>query len=360
VRLNVSQVSRMQQVPWVTNTLTTPFSFASSSGPVTSQAPAAPPSGQPSASLSSTAAAPPLTAPMPSPGSPVALPIGTLSTEREAAIRPKDTFKECTACPEMVVIPAGEFTMGSPDTELERYPNEGPQHKVKIPRLFAVSKLKITRDEFEAFVRETNYAGGKTCFTLENGKVEERVERSFGNPGFRQDGGHPAVCVDWDDARAYVVWLTRKTGKVYRLLTESEWEYAARAGTTTPFWWGDTISTGRANYDGNSTYNGGSRSEDRHKTVPADSFGPNPWGLYQVHGNAFEWVEDCWNDNYQSAPSDDAANLSGNCSRHVRRGGAWNFFAATLRSAYRDSRPAFTRAANTGLRVARTLPQAGQ
>ena len=139
------------------------------------------------------------------------------------------------------------------------------------------------------------------------------------------------------------------------MASESEWEYAARAGTTTPFWWGSTISTEQANYDGNSVYADGSKGENRQRTVAADSFKPNAWGFYQVHGNAFEWIEDCWNDGYGNAPADDSVMLSGNCTRHVRRAGAWNYPAATLRAAYRDSRPATTRGSNMSLRVARTV-----
>jgi formylglycine-generating enzyme required for sulfatase activity len=280
-----------------------------------------------------------------------------LSYESEIALTEKDHFRECSACPEMLVVPAGEYLMGSSEDESERYGNEGPQHRVKIARSFAVGKLKVTRDQFETFVNETSYSGGDRCFTLEDGKAEERNERSFRNPGFAQDGKHPVVCINWDDANAYVAWLSKKTGKLYRLLSESEWEYVARAGTKTPFWWGSSISTDQANYDGNSSYGGGGKGEYRQKTVPADMFKPNPWGLYQVHGNAFEWVEDCWNETYQYAPSDDWVRLAGNCSRHVRRGGAWNIIAKMLRSAYRESRPALTRGSNASMRVARTLNQ---
>jgi formylglycine-generating enzyme required for sulfatase activity len=247
--------------------------------------------------------------------------------------------------------------MGSPEDEAERSSNEGPQHRVKIPRRFAVSKLKITREEFEKFVNETSYAGEDRCFTLEEGNVQERSGRSFRNPGFEQDGKHPAVCIDWDDAKAYVAWLSKKTGKLYRLLSESEWEYVARAGTKTPFWWGPSLSTDEANYDGRSTYGDGSKGEYREKTVPADMFKPNPWGLYQVHGNAMEWVEDCWNETYQYGPSDDWMRVAGKCDVHVRRGGAWNTVAKMLRAAYRDNRKTSNRASNTGFRIARTLGQ---
>jgi formylglycine-generating enzyme required for sulfatase activity len=280
-----------------------------------------------------------------------------LTYQNEISLVEKDRFRECAACPEMVVMPSGEYMMGSPDEESERTSNEGPQHRIKIPRRFAVGKLKVTRDEYETFVNETSYASGDKCFTLEAGRAEERTGRSFRNPGFEQDGKHPVVCINWDDAKAYLAWLSKKTGKLYRLLSESEWEYVARAGTKTPFWWGSSISADQANYDGNSTYGGGEKGQYRQKTVPADTFEANPWGLYQVHGNAFEWVEDCWNETHQYAPSDDWVRLAGNCSRHVRRGGAWNIPARMLRSAYREQRPALTRGSNLGLRVARTLTE---
>ncbi|HEY7245618.1 MAG TPA: SUMF1/EgtB/PvdO family nonheme iron enzyme [Xanthobacteraceae bacterium] len=275
----------------------------------------------------------------------------------EIALMPSDHFRECESCPEMLVIPEGEYMMGSPDNEADRSSNEGPQHRVKIARRFSVSKLKITRQEFEKFANETSYAGEDRCFTLEDGKVEERTGRSFRNPGFEQRSNHPAVCVDWEDAKAYVAWLSKKTGKLYRLLSESEWEYVARAGTRTPFWWGTSIATDQANYDGRSTYGGGSAGEYRERTVPADMFKPNPWGLYQVHGNTMEWVEDCWNDTYQYGPSDDWMRVAGRCDVHVRRGGAWNTPAKMLRAAYRDNRKTGNRASNTGFRVARTLSQ---
>jgi formylglycine-generating enzyme required for sulfatase activity len=150
-----------------------------------------------------------------------------------------------------------------------------------------------------------------------------------------------------DDAKAYVDWLSKKTGKLYRLLSESEWEYVARAGTRAPFWWGTSISPDVANYDGRTIYGGGSTGEYRERTVPADMFNPNPWGLYQVHGNAMEWVEDCWNETYQDGPSDDWMRIAGRCDVHVRRGGAWNVPAKMLRAAYRDNRKSTNRASNT-------------
>ena len=128
-------------------------------------------------------------------------------------------------------------------------------------------------------------------------------------------GRRPVINVSWDDAKAYVAWLSNKTGKTYRLLSEAEREYVTRAGTTTPFWWGSSISTSQANYDGTNTYGSGVKGEFRHETLPVDSFQPNPWGLYQVHGNVWEWVEDCYHESYAGAPSDGSAWTFEDCSR---------------------------------------------
>jgi len=255
----------------------------------------------------------------------------------------------------MVVVPAGSFTMGSPETEVERESHESPQHEVTIGKPFAVGKFAVTRDQFEAFVRETNHATGDKCWTLENDKREERTDRSFRNPGFAQDGRHPVVCVNWNDARAFVAWLSKKTGKGYRLLSEAEREYVARAGTTTAFWWGASISASQANYDGNYTYGGGAKGGWRKKTLPVDSFEANPWGLYQVHGNVWEWVEDCWNDTYQGAPTSGSAWTSGVCGRRVVRGGSWVVTPGLLRAAYRRRNTSGFRSLDQGFRLARTL-----
>jgi len=152
-----------------------------------------------------------------------------LSAAEECALKPKDSFRECANCPELVVVPAASFTMGSPESEKDRRNDEGPQHRVTIGKPFAVGKFHVTVDQFAAFVAETGYDAGSKCRTFEDGKVEERSGRSWRNPGFAQSGSHPAVCLSLNDAKAYMDWLARKTGKTYRLLTEAEWEYAARA-----------------------------------------------------------------------------------------------------------------------------------
>jgi formylglycine-generating enzyme required for sulfatase activity len=197
-----------------------------------------------------------------------------LTPEREGTLKPGDIFKECDNCPEMVVVPSGSFMMGSPVWQTYHRGNESPRHSVTISKPFAVGRFAVTFDEWDACVAD----GG--C----KWKPADRWGR----------GRQPVIHVSWDDAKAYATWLSGKTGKTYRLLSEAEREYVARAGTTTPYWWGASISTSQANYNSS-------------KTVPVDSFQPNPWGLYQVHGNVWEWVEDCYNDTYIGALSDGSA-----------------------------------------------------
>jgi formylglycine-generating enzyme required for sulfatase activity/uncharacterized caspase-like protein len=263
--------------------------------------------------------------------------------------------RPCLECPEMVVVPAGGFTMGSPLGEVGRYSDEDPLRRVTIARPFAVGKFEVTRGAFAAFVLETGHSVGDKCFIGEGGKWQHRSGRSFLNPGIQQDDGHPAVCVSWTDATAFAGWLSRKTGKTYRLLTEAEWEYAARAGTSTPFWWGSSSSPSQANYDGTSTYGGGATGEYRGKTVPVDSFAANPWGLYNVHGNVWEWVQDCWNGSYNGAPTNGSAWTTGDCGRRVLRGGGWGSRPGDLRAARRSHDTTGHRAYELGFRLARTL-----
>jgi formylglycine-generating enzyme required for sulfatase activity len=283
----------------------------------------------------------------------VALP---LSRAEECALRPKDVFKECDKCAEMVVVPAGSFTMGSPASEKDRRDTEGPQHVVTIARPFAVGRFQVTVEQFAAFVAETGHDVGSRCWTFEDGKPRERQGRSWRNPGFAQAGKHPAVCLSWADATAYVDWMSRKTGKTYRLLSEAEWEYVARAGSDTPFWWGSAITPAQANYNGNVAYAGGSKGEFRQKTVAAsDSFKANPWNLFIGLGNSAEWVEDCWNKNYQGAPSDGSAWTKGECGSHLVRGGSWASDPGVLRSAARFAVETSLRSSDVGFRVARPM-----
>ena len=246
-------------------------------------------------------------------------------------------FQDCLLCPRMVVVPSGSFTMGSPGSEDGRYDNEGPQHRVRIDYRFAVGVYEVTFSEWDACVS----GGGCGRYRAD--------DEGWGR------GNRPVINVSWDDAMAYVRWLSDLTGAKYRLLSESEWEYVARAGTTTPFHFGSTITPDRANYNGNYTYGGGSTGPYRAKTVPVGSYSSNGLGLYDVHGNMWEWVEDCWNDSYTGAPPDGPAWKRGDCVKRVLRGGSWFFGPRILRSAGRNWLTTGGRVSFVGFRVARTL-----
>jgi formylglycine-generating enzyme required for sulfatase activity len=259
----------------------------------------------------------------------------------------------------MVVVPAGRFTMGSPEGEKEREPftkgSEG-QLPVTIPRLFAVGRFAVTRGEFAAFVKATGHKAEGGCYAFDGTNWKLQADKSWRSPGFAQDDRHPAVCINWDDATAYAAWLSKTTGQSYRLFSETEREYVTRAGTPTPFSWGTSITPEQANYDGNYLYaGGGTKGAYRKATVPVDSFKPNPWGLYNVHGNVWEWTQDCWNDKNTGNPGDGSARTTGECSRRVVRGGSWLDLPQFLRPAYRDGVTTVDRYDNLGFRVGRTL-----
>ena len=258
-------------------------------------------------------------------------------TGGRAAGAPGEVFRDCDVCPEMVVLPSGSFQMGSPWSEADRNDNEGPVRRVRIGYAFAVGKYEVTFAEWDACVSEGG-CGGRRPSDVGWGR-----------------GKRPVINVSWEDAKGYVDWLSRKTGKEYRLLSESEWEYAARAGTAGPFHTGGTISTDQANYDGNYIYGGGVEGVYRRKTVPVGSFGSNGFGLHDMHGNVSEWVEDCWKGSYAGAPSDGSARKSGNCSSQVLRGGSWSNDPGNLRSANRFRNSTGLRYGSDGFRVTRTL-----
>jgi formylglycine-generating enzyme required for sulfatase activity len=246
-------------------------------------------------------------------------------------LKPKDTFKDCPECPEMVVVPAGEFMMGSLENEAQRRMDESAQRKVTVAASFAVGKFEVTFAEWDACV-----AGG-AC-------RHNPSDQSLGR------GKRPVFNVSWDDVNnEYLPWLSQKTGKRYRLLTEAEWEYAARAGTTTPFSTGRTITTEQANF------NSGPKGQNRRTSIEVGSLQPNAFGLYDLHGNVLEWVEDCYKDSYAGSPTDGSVGPSvSGCSRVVR-GGAWASLAGDLRSANRRKEPQAVRFTILGFRVARTL-----
>ena len=245
-------------------------------------------------------------------------------------------FKDHEAGPEMVVVPAGSFVMGSPEQEEGRFDNEA-QVPVTITRPFAVGKFAVTFDQWDAFVAD----GGAKGYRPD--------DKGWGR------GNRPVIYVSWDDAEAYAEWLSQKTGKTYRLLSEAEREYVTRAGTTTPFWWGSSISTNQANYSGSYAYASGRKGENRDQTVPVDSFEANAWGLFNVHGNVLEWTEDCWNESNQGNPGNGSARATGDCSQRVARGGAWYGLPDSTRAARRFGYSTNSREFHLGFRLARTL-----
>ncbi len=261
--------------------------------------------------------------------------------------------------PLMIAIPPGRFLMGAPASEEGSRDAERPQHEVRIDYAFALGQHTVTVDAFKAFVTETNHDTGKSAYVWNGKDWKDTAGKGWRDQGFAQTGAHPVCCVNWEDVQAYIAWLNKKAGlagrpDAYRLPSEAEWEYACRAGTTTPFSFGGTISTAQANYDGNSTYGAGKKGEYRQKTLPVGFFPANSFGLHEMHGNVSEWVEDGYT-GYGKTPRDGSANTTEGCSIRVFRGGSWFINPAFLRSAFRLwSSPTF-RSYYLGFRVARTL-----
>jgi formylglycine-generating enzyme required for sulfatase activity len=269
--------------------------------------------------------------------------------------------RDCPGCPEMVVVPAGSFTMGSPENEVGRDADEGPPRKVTIERAFALGKFHVTRGQFAAFVKETGHDAGNACVVLTEQKLEPQAGKTWRDPGFRQTDDDPVVCVNWSDATAYTAWLARKTGKRYRLPTEAEWEYAARAGTTGRRFWGDAADSCRhanvpdaalkAQFSFFDTF---ACNDGYAETAPVGRFLPNRFGLHDMLGNAFHWTADCWNKNYVGAPADGQARTLGDCGRRALRGGSWYESQHNVRSAAREESLIADRDFGVGFRVART------
>jgi formylglycine-generating enzyme required for sulfatase activity len=308
-----------------------------------------------------------------------------LSSAEECALTPSDIFKECTECPEMMVVPAGAFTMGSPESENGRDDDEGPLHQVTFVRPFAIGRFLVTVDQFAAFAVETKRDTSSKCHTFESGEYGERSGRSWRTPGFPQRGNHPVVCVDWDDVKAYADWVARKTGKLYRVPTEAEWEYAAR-GRTQPgsyprYWFGneeaDLCRYGNVADQTAQNVIAGSKgwavvpcNDGYAFTSPVGSFPANPFGLYDMLGNALQWTADCNHDSYEGAPSDGSAWTPGSrMGRHVIilggsgpvcplrpiRGSSWYNIAKSVRTALRRWIDPADRIHFLGFRLARTL-----
>ena len=250
------------------------------------------------------------------------------------------SFRDCIECPEMVVIPNGSFLMGSTIGRLD----EMPKHQVEIDYNFAVSKYEITRTQYAIFVKDANFSPDEGCEVYDLPSFNMNLKKSWVDPDFAQDSNHPVVCVNWHDAQAYVSWLTKLTGDHYRLLSESEWEYVARAGSTTSYSFGDNIDSMKANYD-----------DQYRATIPVGSYAPNGFGIFDVHGNAAEWVADCWIDNYADAPTSGEPIVAGACEKRILRGGTWHNQPQYLRSAFRNGYFAEFRLSGIGFRIAKSL-----
>jgi formylglycine-generating enzyme required for sulfatase activity len=249
----------------------------------------------------------------------------TAGSQAPSAVpEPGEVFRDCPDCSELVVLPAGEFMMGAPDTVYEK-----PEHRVRIPNSIAIGRREVTFEEWDLCVA----AGGCKYRPDDHG---------WGR------GNRPVIDVSWDDAKTYLSWLSQKTGKNYRLPSEAEWEYAARAGTNSPFWWGRAAGNGNANCED-------CGGPPLRKTQPTGSYRPNGFGLYDVAGNAAEWVEDCWNDNYRGAPQDGSAWLKGQCRQRALRGGSFANKASFARSAARFRYDTDVRYYANGFRVVRDL-----
>jgi formylglycine-generating enzyme len=296
----------------------------------------------------------------------VALQSGAAAQDRA----PGTVFRDCADCPEMVVIPAGRFMMGTAPGEEEReglsdsFRNRSqPQHGVTVKR-FSAGKFEVTRGQYRVFAEETG-RGSDGCFIWSKSDFEKIPDRDWRNPGYAQDDTHPVVCVSWDDASAYAAWLGQRTGRSYRLLTEAEWEYAARAGTTTARFWGDARDgscdyangadlTTRAQVPGAGSWAIAECNDRYAYTAPVGSYRANAFGLHDMLGNVWEWTQDCWNESYSGAPADGSAWAAGDCSHRAVRGGSWEDAPLGLRAAYRVGSPRVIRVYIRGFRVART------
>ncbi len=304
-------------------------------------------------------------------------------TKQKSSYKPGQTFKDCKDCPEMVVVPAGNFMMGATEIEVGSSPVEKPQRLVRIQQ-FECGKFDITKEQWALFVKETQRAitGGCSWAALpgDTGNPwNPNPAANWNHIGFRQDSSHPVVCITWDDAQDYVNWLSKKTGFTYRLLSEAEWEYATRAGTTTAYYWGDSASHDYANYGEDTAYGIGSvKGLDKWMgTSPVGSFPPNAFGLYDMTGNVNQYLEDCFEASYTNLPPNGAAykmdiqlHLTGDfasmngtmsCSYRAVRGANFGDPGVLLRSAYRNWVPGPGTTLKTysssalGFRVARTF-----
>ncbi|MDO8263888.1 MAG: formylglycine-generating enzyme family protein [Gallionella sp.] len=293
---------------------------------------------------------------------------GKAAKASRAAQAPKvgKIFRDCPTCPEMVVIHSGSFDMGSPDSETEkgRGDDESPVHRVKVAA-FALGKTEITRGQFAAFAKATKYSTDDKCWTLEKGTFEDR-SANWDKPGYAQGDKHPVACINWNDAKAYAKWMSRKTGKRYRLPTEAEWEYAARGKTSTSRYWGDNPDEAceyanvadekaQAQIDGATSWWVHKCMDGFAYTAPVGSFKANAFGLKDMLGNVWEWTEDSYHDSYEGAPTGGSAR-QGDGAKRTLRGGSWNNSPQHVRAGVRHSNKPTRRFSIFGFRLARMLP----
>jgi len=262
--------------------------------------------------------------------------LSTASAEAMSNPKPGDVFRDCPTCPELVVVPSGIFIMGLKATRK----SSKPAHRVNMTKPFAIGRFEVTFDEWQTCIND----GG--CKHSPNDHEWGKAKR-------------PVINITWHQAKNYTRWLSKKTGNTYRLPTEAEWEYAARGGTTTIFWWGDKVGSGNANCrdcESRACCSAKDHSCCSHGTKPVGSFKPNPYGLHDTAANVFEWVEDCWNKDYRGVPADGSAANSDNCRNRVIRGGSFYYFNKVARSAYRAKNPPAVKSYWLGFRVVRELP----
>ena len=290
------------------------------------------------------------------------------ATPAHARARSTRLIRHCTSCPQMIPIPSGSFVMGAPKSDPRSDGTERPQTQVRV-KAFWLGKYPVTRGEYAYFARTTNRPVDKGCSWTGRAKADADKVSTWQDTGFPQSDRSPVVCVTWDDVNAYIGWLRTKTGKPYRLPSEAEWEYAARAGSSTAYPWGGSASHQRANY-GAEQWGPLVSGRDRWEyTSPVGAFPPNRFGLYDMHGNVLEYVQDCFSSNYQRLPRDaspflvsekmttnpiDELNGLDSCSLHMLRGGDWGDPGAMIRSSARNFQlpPASYRSGGVGFRVA--------
>ncbi|MCY4745994.1 formylglycine-generating enzyme family protein [Pelomonas sp. UHG3] len=291
----------------------------------------------------------------------------------DASPAPGQTLKDCEDCPTLVALPSGSFVMGSPAGEQGRRRNEGPQRRVSIAYRLAVGQYEVTKAEFARFVSASGYQPeqqpGEGCHVLDGKTWGTSRQHGWRNPGYATTDAHPVSCVSWHDAQAYLAWLNRLVpGKGYRLLSEAEWEYAARAGHGGRYAWGDDEGlteacahangmdiTGKAQISG-VTWAANACSDGAAFPVAGPVYRPNAFGLYNMAGNVWEWVQDVDHADYTDAPTDGSAwTVGGDPAFRVTRGGAWFSYPAGLRSAYRSKSEPDFRGGGVGFRIARPL-----